>query len=57
LSGHIHEGYSWAYNGNTEFFNGSVLDGNYEMKNDPWEIELNVDFKEVKVLNNITTPN
>jgi hypothetical protein len=27
------------------------------MKNDPWEIELNVDFKEVKVLNNITTPN
>jgi len=33
------------------------LDGNYEMKNDPWEIELNVDFKEVKVLNNITTPN
>jgi Icc-related predicted phosphoesterase len=57
LSGHIHEGYSWAYNGNTEFFNGSVLDGNYEMKNDPWEIELNVDFKEVKVLNNISTPN
>ena len=57
LSGHIHEGYSWAYNGNTEFFNGSVLDGNYEMKNDPWEIELNVHFKEVKVLNNISTPN
>jgi Icc-related predicted phosphoesterase len=57
LSGHIHEGYSWAYNGNTEFFNGSVLDGNYEMKNDPWEIELNVHFKEVKVLNNILTPN
>jgi hypothetical protein len=27
------------------------------MKNDPWEIELNVDFKEVKVLNNISTPN
>jgi Icc-related predicted phosphoesterase len=57
LSGHIHEGHSWAYNGNTEFFNGSVLDGNYEMKNDPWEIELNVHFKEVKVLNNISTPN
>ena len=57
LSGHIHEGYSWAYNGSTEFFNGSVLDGNYEMKNDPWEIELNIHFREVKVLNNITTPN
>jgi hypothetical protein len=27
------------------------------MKNDPWEIELNVHFKEVKVLNNISTPN
>jgi hypothetical protein len=27
------------------------------MKNDPWEIELNVDYKEVKVLNNISTPN
>jgi hypothetical protein len=57
LSGHIHEGYSWAYNGNTEFFNGSVLDGNYEMKNDPWKIELDVDYKEVKVLNNTTAPN
>ena len=55
MSGHIHEGYGWAYNGNTEFFNGSVLDGNYEMKNDPWEIEFNKEFKEVKVLNNKTS--
>jgi hypothetical protein len=33
------------------------LDGNYEMKNDPWEIGLNIHYKEVKVLNNISTPN
>jgi hypothetical protein len=55
MSGHIHEGYGWAYNGNTEFFNGSVLDGNYSMKNDPWVIELNKHFREVNVLNNKTS--
>jgi hypothetical protein len=54
LSGHIHEGYGWAYNADTEFFNGSVLDGGYHVTNEPWRINLDVDFKEVNVLNNKT---
>ena len=51
LCGHIHGGYGWAYDKNTEFFNGSILDESYEVKHSPWEIELNKPFREVKVLN------
>jgi hypothetical protein len=55
LSGHIHEGYGWAYNGNTEFFNGSILDVNYKISNDAWVIDIFKDTKEIKVHNNTLT--
>lgn len=55
LSGHIHEGYGWGYNGDTEFFNGSILNENYEVMNDPWVIDLCIDTKQVKVHNNTLT--
>lgn len=40
LFGHIHEHYGESKNLNTTFFNGSILDENYRMKNEAIEFEI-----------------
>lgn len=51
LFGHIHEAYGCDQDVHTHYFNGSILDLSYKIKNEPWL--LDVDFKEkaVKILN------
>lgn len=34
--GHIHEGYGYVFDGNTHYFNASVLNGRYELTNKPF---------------------
>lgn len=49
--GHIHEAYGYEYDQHTHYFNGSILNLQYEVQNEPWQLEVNFDEKDVKILN------
>lgn len=51
LSGHIHEGYGYSYDQDTNYFNGSICNLSYEAVNAPWIIEADFDEHEIKILN------
>jgi Icc-related predicted phosphoesterase len=53
LFGHIHESHGYAYDTHTHYFNGSVLNLQYQMTNEPWLIEADFDKREVTILNDI----
>ena len=51
ISGHIHEGFGYIFNGKTHFFNAAVLNDRYEFRNKPmtidWDSETNtIEFVE-----------
>jgi predicted phosphodiesterase len=51
ISGHIHEGFGYIFNGETHFFNAAVLNDRYEFRNKPmtidWDSETNtIEFVE-----------
>jgi Icc-related predicted phosphoesterase len=39
VGGHIHSGYGYKFDGNTHFFNASVLNNNYKYANKPLTFE------------------
>ena len=45
LSGHIHSGWGYVFNGETHFFNAAILNDRYEFRNKPitieWDSETN----------------
>ena len=52
VSGHIHEGAGYVFDGTTHFINAAVLNGRYEFRNKPltidWDSETNeIEFVEV----------
>lgn len=52
LSGHIHEGYGYAYDADTHYFNGSICNlHGYVPENAPWCIEADFKEREIKILN------
>lgn len=51
LSGHIHEGYGYSYDQDTNYFNGSICNLHYEPVNAPWIIEADFKGREIKILN------
>jgi Icc-related predicted phosphoesterase len=55
LFGHIHEGYGYERDVDTHYFNGSILNLNYEVQNEPWLIEADFDQREVRILNKSKT--
>lgn len=50
VSGHIHEGYGVDYNVHTTFVNASICNKYYEPVNKPWELEIDIKNKDVKIL-------
>lgn len=52
FSGHIHEGYGYAYDQDTNYFNGSICNlHGYEPVNSPWVIDADFKEREIKILN------
>jgi len=52
LCGHIHEGYGYAYDEDTNYFNGSICNlHGYEPVNSPWIIDADFKEREIKILN------
>jgi 3',5'-cyclic AMP phosphodiesterase CpdA len=49
--GHIHGGYGHSFNGDTHFFNASVLNDNYNYANKPITIDWDQKINEIKFLN------
>ena len=47
ISGHIHEGYGYDYDENTNYFNASICTHQYEPLNKPWEIEIDLEGREI----------
>jgi predicted phosphodiesterase len=47
ISGHIHEGFGYVFNGETHFFNAAVLNGRYEFRNKPMTIDW---FKDTNMI-------
>jgi predicted phosphodiesterase len=45
--GHIHGGHGYYFDGNTHFFNASILNERYEYTNLPWNIEWNNSTNEI----------
>jgi Icc-related predicted phosphoesterase len=50
VCGHIHSGNGVAYNDQTTHINASVLDERYEYAYAPYNIELNLETKEVEII-------
>jgi Icc-related predicted phosphoesterase len=50
VCGHIHSGNGVAYNERTTHINASVLDERYEYAHTPYNIELNLETKEVEII-------
>ena len=47
ISGHIHECYGYDYDEHTHYFNASICNQQYEPLNKPWEIEINLEGREI----------
>jgi Icc-related predicted phosphoesterase len=47
ISGHIHECYGYDYDENTHYFNASICNHQYEPLNKPWEIEIDLEDREI----------
>jgi len=50
VCGHIHSGNGVAYNGKTTHINASVLNERYDYAYKPYNVELNLETKEVEIL-------
>jgi len=50
VCGHIHSGYGYQFDGNTHFFNASVLDERYNYTQKPMTIDWNKETNSVKFL-------
>ena len=48
--GHIHSGYGYKFDGNTHYFNASVLNEKYEYTNKPLTIDWNKETNEITFL-------
>jgi Icc-related predicted phosphoesterase len=48
--GHIHGGYGYVFDGNTHYFNASILNERYEFTNKPMTIDWNPKTNEVVFL-------
>jgi len=48
--GHIHEGYGYVFDGNTHYINAAVLNGRYEFKNKPVNVEWDMFTNEIEFL-------
>jgi Icc-related predicted phosphoesterase len=51
VCGHIHGGYGYKFDGQTHFFNASVLNEQYEYVNKPMTFDWNPDTNEIEFLN------
>jgi hypothetical protein len=51
ISGHIHEGYGFTYDGETTYINASSVNFNYVIANKPWVVEITKD-REIKIQDN-----
>lgn len=49
VSGHIHESYGWDEDTNTTYVNASICDLNYDPRNKPWELDLNLEDRTVNI--------
>ena len=47
ISGHIHECHGYDYDENTHYFNASICSHQYEPVNRPWEIEIDLEGREI----------
>jgi Icc-related predicted phosphoesterase len=50
VCGHIHEGRGYVFDGNTHYFNASVLNDRYEFRNKPFTFEWNKETNEIDFL-------
>lgn len=50
LFGHIHEAYGHIQDGDKHFFNSSILNAQYEIKNSPQYFTFNIETKQVELL-------
>jgi predicted phosphodiesterase len=51
ICGHIHGGYGYKFDGQTHFFNASVLNEQYDYVNKPMTFDWNPDTNEIEFLN------
>ena len=52
ISGHIHEGFGYIFNGETHFFNAAVLNDRYEFRNKPITIDWNSETNTIEFVDN-----
>ena len=52
ISGHIHEGFGYIFNGETHFFNAAVLNDIYEFRNKPMTIDWNSETNTIEFVDN-----
>lgn len=50
LSGHIHSGWGYVFNGETHFFNAAILNDRYEFRNKPITIEWDSETNEINFI-------
>jgi predicted phosphohydrolase len=50
IFGHIHEGYGYVFDGNTHYINAAVLNGRYEFRNKPVNVEWDMFTNEIEFL-------
>jgi len=46
--GHIHGSAGYKFDGNTHYFNASILDERYEYRNKPMTIDLDLETREIE---------
>jgi predicted phosphodiesterase len=51
ICGHIHGGYGYKFDGQTHYFNASILNERYEFVNKPMTFDWNPETNEIKFLN------
>ena len=51
ISGHIHEGFGYIFNGETHFFNAAVLNDRYEFRNKPITIDWDSETNTIEFIN------